>query len=117
MDTLRKQSDKSTTCYFDSHPEVVNGLDLWPWPKLRHEMLRWDATTSDVEGCVDLNNPRGAASQFSLGDDDVPVLVVLDKMHDLKWSPFRCRIDHRDLTPSFDCRGAHSKRPLFQMFI
>ena len=88
MDTQRKQSDKSTTCYFDSDPEVVNGLDLWPWPKFRHEMLRWDATTSDVEGCVDLNNPRDATSQFSLEDDDVPVLVVLDKIHDLKWSPF-----------------------------
>ena len=80
-------------------------------------MLRWDATTSDVEGCVDLNNPRDAASQFSLEDDDVPVLVVLDKMHDLKWSPFRCRIDHRDLTPSFDCRGARSKGLYFKCLL
>ena len=39
MDTLRKHSDKSTTCYFDSDPEVVNGLDLWPWPKTRDVAL------------------------------------------------------------------------------
>ena len=61
-------------------------------------------------GCVDLNNPMDAASQFPLEDDGVPVLVVLDKMHDMKWSPVRCRIDHRDLTPSFDYMGAHARK-------
>ena len=86
----RKQSDRGVT-FSDSDACFMNAFDIADFRTLRQELFQWESTLSDSARCMDLINPTLASSHISLEDENCPTLLLLDRLHELEWRPFRRR--------------------------
>ena len=96
LDTWSTTSDVHRSCYFSADPTFMNVFDLGNWNRLFKELTHWETQLSDAVGCVDLVNPTLASSHLALEDPECPVLMLLERLRELKWIPFksRCAIRH-----------------------
>ena len=91
--------------------EVV-GLDT----EIRKSMRFWSASSSDVEGCIRLVEPRAFAPRNkNLSSVNIPVLMLLDELVDKGYTGERMLIQHTARSPRrYDRRNPASKRSYYQ---
>ena len=87
------------TVYEDSDPEWVPSDQLAPWVTLATHLERWTMTGSDVDGCLDLSNPKSADDFIPITDADYPSCMVFVALRRLGWEPVNRKCLHTRLMP------------------
>ena len=60
---------------------------------LETEVLVCESCESDTKGSMDFSHPRHAGPNIALTDYSCPTLMLLARVHELRFIPFRCRVD------------------------
>ena len=104
-----------------SDPEIEEGCGLATWSVLQNRMRLWQATVSDVAGCMHLHSPRKAFRDLSreeLLSQDAPVLSILEALQRAAWMTGVATGVHLPANEKVvDSRKMRSKRLYFQCLL
>jgi len=80
-------------------------------PETRHELIRWHARQSDVEGCSELYNPEPVNVNMKLSNASCPALCILDELARRGFVAHMGLVVHSPTSPLvYDGRILHRKR-------
>lgn len=112
-------SDSPPQEVFTYHdPCTVDILQVCGGLANREAWVLWQAQQSDVDGCLMLHSPMRLAPDLPLGAEDVPVLCLLDALHEQGFVGVGRKVLHT--APEgrlFDNRKLSSKRKYLQCVI
>lgn len=109
-DTLSTSSSPQQVFIYQD-PCSVDILLLCDGVEHRREWLSWTARPSDVDGCVELHSPTMLQPSFPLHSPKIPVLCLLDALHEKGYQGSSKTVVHkRDGPLAYDCRNLVGKR-------
>lgn len=97
-------------------PTLVDLLHISGALQARRDLwLQWEATQSDLEGCVLLKEPAAIRPKLSLSSPKIPVLSLVDALHAKGFAPVGQRVTHEEGSAAlYDATGLPAKAKYLQ---
>lgn len=96
-------------------PILVDAIDVCGGMGQRRQFVKWQATTSDVEGCLRLMSPEVLRPKLPLTSPDILVLALVDALKERGCEGVSQRCFHSNADQkTFDARDLPSRRSYLQ---
>ena len=98
--------------------EIVDILDIAPWPVLRLALRRWDTDNSEEAGCLCLKSSLCIGNVSAADIRDVSALVCLETLFRLGWTVGNPPVTHTASSPKqFKVNDPTREKPYLQCLV